>query len=237
MEPTSPRIRKLTGMKACGKLECLCSSIIRVVVHALIYIIPHSLVSPRYTDKILNYPDDVLEVAFQRFKTKVFSERFVPYKFYPRRCQFEPSLDGERVFINKITIEKLLRQPVDAPREVYSIHILEDGTTVLKISTPEGGIRAFDTLAQLFYAHSAVENGIYTNYAPVTITDSPGFGHRGLNLDISRNWIAPQDVLRTIEAMGFNKFNKLHLHATLLKQLFTAVSSSPFLAPKSRRSH
>lgn len=33
-------------------------------------------------------------------------------------------------------------------------------------------------------------------------------------LDISRNWILPQDVIRTINSMSFNKLNRLYLHAT-----------------------
>ena len=96
----------------------------------------------------------------------------------------------------------------------------------------QGGIRAFDTLAQLFYTHSAVENGVYTTSAPVTIRDAPRFEHRGLNLDISRNWIAPQDVLHTIEAMGFNKFNKLHLHATDAQSWPLEIPALPDLSRK-----
>ena len=181
------------------------------------------------TRKIDSYPDDILEVAFQRFKSQVFSERFVPYKFYPRRCQFEPSLDGERVFIKKITIANA---SLECSREEYSIDISEDGTTLLRILSLRGGVRAFDTLAQLFYTHSAVENGIYTNSAPVTIRDAPVFVHRGLNLDISRNWIAPQDVFRTIEAMGFNKLNKLHLHATDAQSWPLEIPAMPGLSRK-----
>ena len=141
-------------------------------------------------------------------------------------------MDGERVFINKITIGDPSPRKDNCSQEEYSIDISEDGTILLQMLAPEGGIRAFDTLAQLFYTHSAVENGVYTTYAPVKIRDAPAFGHRGLNLDISRNWMAPQDVLRTIEAMGFNKFNKLHLHATDAQSWPLEIPAMPDLSKK-----
>ncbi|KAK0517165.1 hypothetical protein JMJ35_000320 [Cladonia borealis] len=184
-----------------------------------------------------SYPQDVLEVAFQRFNSKVFSEHFVPHKFYPRRSRFEPSIDGTGMLINKITINEVSFVSLGngqhtVSREAYLIRILQDGTTTLEILSPEGGIHAFDTFAQLFYAHSAIGESVYTPYAPVLITDAPAFEHRGLNLDISRNWIAPQDVLRTIEAMGFNKFNKLHLHATDAQSWPLEIPASPDLSSK-----
>lgn len=122
---------KLPGIEACNNLNRLCSSTIRVLVHALIYTIPHR--DHLSTGKVPSYPDDVFGVAFQRFKSKVFSEHFVPYKFYPRRCQFEPTLDGEKVFLNKVNIEKASHELIDVSREAYSIDIVEDGTTLLKI--------------------------------------------------------------------------------------------------------
>ena len=208
---------------------------IREIVHALIYTVLQRL-DHLPTTKVLKYPHDVLEVAFQRFKSKVFSEHFVPYKFYPRRSRFEPGVDGTRTLITEITIEETSYvslgngQHTVSP-EAYSINVSQDGTTLLQILSPEGGIHAFDTLVQLFYAHSAAR-GVYTPYAPVLITDAPAFEHRGLNLDISRNWIAPRDVFRTIEAMGFNKFNKLHLHATDAQSWPLEIPALPDLSRK-----
>ena len=99
-------------------------------------------------------------------------------------------------------------------REAYSVHVSLDGHVLINILHPEGALRALDTLVQLFYAHSGSTEEVYTTYAPAFIKDVPVFEHRGLNLDICRNWIPPSDVLRTIEAMAFNELNKLHLHAS-----------------------
>ena len=168
----------------------------------------------------------------------MFSERFVPYKFHPRKAQFEPSLDGTRIFIKEIIIEESLVMSQEnghpaVSRDAYSIGISSDGTTLIGILFPEGGLRALETLAQLFYAHSGSEKDVYTLYAPLVVKDAPAFEHRGLNLDISRNWIPPQDVLRTIEAMGFNKLNKLnklHLHATDAQSWPLEIPALPELA-------
>ena len=50
---------------------------------------------------------------------------------------------------------KLGNEQYTVSREAYLIRILQDGTTTLDILSPEGGIHAFNTLAQLFYAHPA----------------------------------------------------------------------------------
>ena len=138
---------------------------IREIFHALIYTVLHRT-DHLSTIKVFRYPHDVLEVAFQRFKSKVFSEHFVPCKFYPRSICFEPSVDGTRTFITKITTEEISFVSLGngqhtVSRESYFINVLQDGTTLLQILSPEGGIHAFDTLVQLFYAHSAA-GGVYT---------------------------------------------------------------------------
>jgi len=182
-----------------------------------------------------NHPQDLLQVAFERFRSQVFSKRFIPYKFHPRKAHFEPSLDDAKVSIREIIIEEnvpLYQEDEQStiPQEAYSIDISHDGTAVISVLAPEGAIRAFDTLAQLFYAHSGSETEVYTPYAPVKIQDKPAFEHRGLNLDISRNWISPLDVKRTIEAMGFNKLNKIHLHASDSQSWPLEIPALPTLA-------
>lgn len=62
--------------------------------------------------------------------------------------------------------------------------------------------------------------------------DEPTFRHRGLNLDISRNWIPPPDVMRTVEALAATKINKLHLHAADAQSWPLEVPAMPDLAKK-----
>lgn len=143
----------------------------------------------------------------------------MPRKFYLRGAQSKPTPDDAKRYIERLVIEKDSRSDLEYierqdKSEAYTIEVSEDGGALIKISSPLGGLHALETFAQLFFAHSSPSFGSYTPYAPVSIKDSPTFEHRGLNLDISRNWVSPADVMRTIEAMGANKLNRLHIHAS-----------------------
>ena len=171
-------------------------------------------------------------------KEKVFSNSFVPWKFYPRNSDFEPIVNDSRTFINRILIEENMNLKryqgtgMDISNEAYSLRIDTSGTIQISINDPVGGVRALDTLAQLFYQHSSPYAGVYTPLAPINIRDSPAFEHRGLNLDISRNYISPKDVIRTIDAMSFNKFNRLHLHASDAQSWPLEIPTLPELAKR-----
>ncbi|KAI9721650.1 MAG: N-acetyl-glucosamine-6-phosphate deacetylase [Chrysothrix sp. TS-e1954] len=179
----------------------------------------------------------LLQSAFDRMKYDIFNRSFVPQKFYPRDVQFEPALDVRRQYIQRIVIEEDSRHAKRTARrsdksEAYELKISNDGAVLIKISSPRGGLYALQTFSQLFFAHSASSLGSYTSYAPLLIRDSPAFEHRGLNLDIARNWIPPKDVMRTIEAMAANKLNRLHLHAADSQAWPIEIPARPELASK-----
>jgi len=46
----------------------------------------------------------------------------------------------------------------------------------------------------------------------VHIEDAPGFGYRGMHLDVARNFQSKQSVLKLLDMMAFYKINKFHLH-------------------------
>ncbi|KAI4169535.1 MAG: hypothetical protein LQ343_005615 [Gyalolechia ehrenbergii] len=170
-------------------------------------------------------------------KHNVLGRSFVPRKFYPRGAQFEPALDDAKLYIERLVIEDDLQNNLgDLERqdksEAYTIEVLGDGEVLIKIASPLGGLHALETFAQLFFAHSTPSSGSYTPYAPVLIKDNPTFEHRGLNLDMSRNWISPADVKRTIEAMAANKLNRLHLHASDAQSWPLEIPALPDLALK-----
>ena len=121
--------------------------------------------------------------------------------------------------------------------EAYTIEVSKDGGVLIRVASPLGGMHALETFAQLFFAHSSPSSGSYTPYAPVAIKDSPMFEHRGLNLDISRNWISPADVMRIIEAMAANKLNRLHIHASDAQSWPVEIPALPDLAIKGAYSH
>lgn len=46
----------------------------------------------------------------------------------------------------------------------------------------------------------------------MTITDEPRFGHRGLLLDLARNFFPKSTVIKLLEVMALFKLNKLQLN-------------------------
>ena len=181
--------------------------------------------------------EGIIEAAFERMKNTLFAEHFVPFKFHARNIDFEPSVTSARIYIQEITIEDYhisndLNPHSNISREAYSLELREDGSAMIKITSVQGGLHALNTFTQLFYAHSEGEADIYTPYAPVIIEDSPVFEHRGLNLDIARNRIFTKDIKRTLDAMSFNKLNRLHLHATDSQSWPLEIPALPELAEK-----
>jgi len=104
--------------------------------------------------------------------TETVLHTFVPYKFNPRRAQFEPKLKEDKIYIEELVIKDYAWQEhTTIPREAYSITVSEVGQTVIHALSPEGVLRALATLTQLFYAHSESDE-VYTPFAPVTIRDA-----------------------------------------------------------------
>ena len=139
---------------------------------------------------------------------------FVPRKFYPREAQFEPVANDAKRYIERLVIDEDSRHSLgylehQDKSEAYTLEVTENGEALIKTASPLGGLRALETFTQLFFAHSSPLSGCYTPHAPIFIKDIPRFEHRGLNMDISRNWIPQTDPMRTIEAIEDNKLNRL----------------------------
>ena len=177
----------------------------------------------------------VVEAAIDRTKDRLFNEKFIPWKFHPRNSNFEPSKNTTKLYISNIVLLQTASDPVNVFKaldgeldESYNLAITVDGEATITSPTTIGILRALETLVQLFYQSS--RGGIYTTSAPVQIEDAPKFAHRGLNLDVSRNYYAPSDIMRTIDALGWNKFNHLHLHATDSQSWPLEIPALPELA-------
>lgn len=170
-------------------------------------------------------------------KHNVINRNVIPRKFHPRNSSFEPGINESKIFIEQIILAETSEIDLSTLNQVkkseaYALSITSDGEALIQITSPQSGIVALETFSQLFYAHSKSTLEAYTPYAPIFVVDGPIFEHRGLNLDISRNWISPEDVIRTIEGMGANKLNRLHLHASDAQSWPLEVLSLPDLALK-----
>lgn len=182
----------------------------------------------------------VVQQAVSRALQVLFTQNLVPWKLVARNelSQFEPPANSQKTTISTITITqsgsdnsstfKPLAGQVD---ESYNISISTDGTANIEAISSVGVLHALESFIQLFYQHSSGA-GIYTNLAPVEISDAPKFQHRALNMDVSRNWFEVKDILKTIDAISWNKFNILHLHVTDSQSWPIEVPSLPELAQK-----
>ena len=162
----------------------------------------------------------IAEGAIKRTLQTISEQSIVPWKLHPRNtlASFEPDATASQKFIQCIEINqsstgdtvKPLAGDVD---ESYSLTVTTDGLVTISAVSHFGVLYGLQSLTQLFYQHSC-GCGVYTNLAPVSIQDKPKFSHRGLNFDVARNWYPVEDILRTIDAISWNKFNRLHLHMT-----------------------
>jgi hexosaminidase len=114
--------------------------------------------------------------------------------------------------------------------ESYQLQITLDGQVNIIANTSIGIVRGLTTFTQLFYQH--YDRHAYTPYAPVQIVDQPAFQHRGLNLDLARAYFPPKDIKKTIDAVAYNKMNRLHLHITDSQSWPLVIPSMPELSDK-----
>ncbi|CAO3637158.1 unnamed protein product [Cunninghamella blakesleeana] len=88
----------------------------------------------------------------------------------------------------------------------------ESNIAILTSNTWVGALRGLETFSQLVTTDPKNDHQLIVHGA--TIEDSPSYGHRGISLDTSRNYLSVKDIFRTIDAMSYNKMNVLHWHAT-----------------------
>ncbi|KAL9101838.1 MAG: hypothetical protein Q9163_002941 [Psora crenata] len=156
--------------------------------------------------------DGRLDSAIERAKRDIRSHAFVPWKFHPKGADIEPNTNEQKAVIQLVRLEYSELFFSD-DEEAYELIITVDGDVSIRFNQVLGVIHAFTTFTQNFRQHSNASSYYMTN-APLRVRDSPKYSHRGLNLDICRNVVSPKDVVRTLDAMAFNKFNRLHLHAS-----------------------
>ncbi|KAL8645439.1 MAG: hypothetical protein Q9226_007303 [Calogaya cf. arnoldii] len=162
----------------------------------------------------------LVQAAIQRAQERLLNDTFVPWKFHPRHSNFEPAINATKILIRTVTIQQnqtdssaVLKPRAGEVHESYTLSITTSGTVAITAISSIGIIRALDTFTQLFYQHSTA-SAVYCPYAPVSIVDAPKFAHRGLNMDVARNYYPPSFIMHTIDVLAWNKFNRLHLHAT-----------------------
>ena len=182
--------------------------------------------------------NEIITGAVSRTLKAILEDNFVPWMLYDRLAlaETEPSADKEKTHISSISIStngterswKALTGDVD---ESYSLSVTTSGEASIRAPSSVGVLRALDSFSQLFFEHSS-GSGVYTNKAPVEITDKPQYKHRGILFDVSRYFFSVESIYRTIDAMGWNKLNRPHIHATDSQSWPLEVPSLPELSAK-----
>lgn len=156
--------------------------------------------------------------------------------FHPRFSNFEPAANASKTYIKTITLDQNGTDPVDLNRidaavdESYTLTVTTNGEVRVSAATSIGILYGLTTFTQLFFKHS--HDGVYTQLAPVQITDKPKFQWRGLNVDTSRTFKPVSLLKRTIDALSYSKMNRLHWHITDSQAWPLEIPALPELAAK-----
>ncbi|KAI0843047.1 glycoside hydrolase family 20 protein [Hypoxylon sp. FL0890] len=182
---------------------------------------------------------EIVKGGVSRVATNILDKNFVPWKLYPRLQleKTEPSLWKPKTYVSWLEI---VQTKPDTPKtykplagevdESYNLTVGANGKATISAVSSTGVLRGLETFSQLFLKHS--QGPIYTTMAPVKISDSPVFPHRGVLLDVSRNYLPVESIYRTIDAMSWNKMNRLHIHATDSQSWPLEIPSLPELHQK-----
>ncbi|KAI8322702.1 hypothetical protein GQ54DRAFT_246064, partial [Martensiomyces pterosporus] len=147
----------------------------------------------------------VLRSAIQRYSDIINREHFTaPVNYKQGVLRTSGTFRGLKVAVSSATDD--LQFGVD---ESYELSIPVDGEATLTAKTPYGALHGLETFSQLVSANGqgrAIQN------TPIHIRDAPAFPHRGILFDTARNYFPVRAILRTLDAMSYNKMNVFHWH-------------------------
>ena len=134
----------------------------------------------------------------------------IPVKYEILKDEYTPKTDGSdvRVHIGDKRFAKeinALGLPAFAKDEAYKLLVGKKGVDIYSLS-PTGVYRARTSLGMMLEKDSTLTQCV--------ILDYPRFSHRGLMLDLSRNFRDKDFILKQLDAMAMLKMSTLHLHLT-----------------------
>ncbi len=95
--------------------------------------------------------------------------------------------------------------------EAYSLTVDPQAKSIhIQSSTNVGLFYGSQTLLSMISPVNTSQVG--TSLPAVHIVDAPRFLHRGLSLDVARNFFSKGEIFKIIDTLAMYKMNKLHLH-------------------------
>lgn len=101
--------------------------------------------------------------------------------------------------------------------EAYTLEVTSDAIRISSNQTAAGLFYGVQSLLQLMPADIYDTGRKYEGkieIPAVSITDAPRFPHRGAMMDVGRNFLPKEEVLKFLDLMAFYKMNKFHFHLT-----------------------
>ena len=151
--------------------------------------------------------NEILLNAFSRYKAILFKNN-------PQVAQGTLTLAALHVDVKNAS--QSLQLGVD---ESYNISVPSGDKGVAKLfaNTTWGALRGLESFAQLVQRNANTEtlgDALTINLVPLQFNDYPRFPHRGVLLDTARHYLPLDTILRTVDAIAWNKMNTLHWHIT-----------------------
>ncbi|KAF5902560.1 beta-hexosaminidase subunit alpha-like [Clarias magur] len=153
------------------------------------------------TDSAARAGCSVLDAAFRRYFRIIFPD-FADGTGFSNSCS-EPKPFTVSVSVRSGGCDEY---PDEGSNESYNLSVLA-GHAVLRAESVWGALRGLESFSQLVYQD---HNLYYVN--KTEIEDFPQFPFRGLLLDTSRHYLPLNAILKTLDAMAYNKFNVFHWH-------------------------
>lgn len=128
--------------------------------------------------------------------------------------------------------------PKEAGDEAYRLAIDPQGGIQITGSDAAGVFYGIQSLRGLLpvAAYQAPQASLALD--ATTVEDAPGFGYRGMNLDVARNFQTKETIKKLFDLMAFYKMNKFHFGVTNDEGWRLEIAGLPELtAVGSRRGH
>ncbi|KAM7231102.1 hypothetical protein CapIbe_017547 [Capra ibex] len=145
----------------------------------------------------------VLQEAFRRYYAYIFGT----YKWHRGYNKIPSEMELQKLEVSVIMDPECDSFPSITSDESYNL-LVQGPVATLTANRVWGVLRGLETFSQLIYQDSY---GAFTANES-NIVDSPRFPHRGILIDTSRHFLPVKTILKTLDAMAFNKFNVLHWH-------------------------
>ncbi|MDH5598474.1 MAG: family 20 glycosylhydrolase, partial [Cyclobacteriaceae bacterium] len=156
---------------------------------------------------------------------KSFKRNEGAYKLNQITINYDPGLENEATQLSKL-LPYIYKGEVKLDNEqkgnlIMALSPEVSGEEAYKLTINDEGVRiAGGGSAGVFYGVQSFislfsAGGKDSQSVPfVEIDDSPRFSYRGMHLDVSRNFISKEGVLKLLDLMSFYKLNKFHFHIT-----------------------